>query len=272
MGRPLFLLAADLDGTLVREERFNPSAVGLLLRLLRSGRCRLVFATGRHPLALTHLLRPFDGLFSYLVCCDGACVLRGDWTALWARRLDEELASRILDLVLEHRGILWPQLHTPSGIYALEDDPFSRGYLASLGVLAPRLEGEGWRREGVCRLVVYSRDEGVLRSFARALRACPGGVEVTFAGSHFLDVLPRGVSKGAALRDILRLEGSFPHRLISLGDHMNDLEMADLSGVFLCAPDAPLPLRLRAQGRVGAVHRGWGPHWARSLLRAIRSP
>lgn len=272
MGRPLFLLAADLDGTLVREERFNPSAVGLLLRLLRSGRCRLVFATGRHPLALRHLLRPFEGLVSYLVCCDGSCVLRGDWSVLRVERLEERPILRLLDLVLEHKGLLWPQLHTASGIYALEDDPFSRGYLSSVGLWAHRLEGEGWREEGVCRVVVYSRDEGLLRSFARAVRSSLRGIGVTFAGSHFLDVLPPGVSKGAALREVLRLEGSFPERLISLGDHMNDLEMAELSGTFLCAPDAPLPLRLRARGRVGAVHRGWAPHWARSLLKAIRSP
>ena len=48
---------------------------------------------------------------------------------------------------------------------------------------------------------------------------------------QFLEVLPRGTSKGAGLAWLLKDMGVSPERVLAIGDGENDIEMLELAGV-----------------------------------------
>ena len=65
-------------------------------------------------------------------------------------------------------------------------------------------------------------------------------------GPDFIEVLPAGVSKGAALAALADELGLVPEQIMALGDQYNDLEMIEYAGLGVAMANAPKPIRRRA--------------------------
>jgi HAD superfamily hydrolase (TIGR01484 family) len=78
-------------------------------------------------------------------------------------------------------------------------------------------------------------ESGELPAVEEKVRAAFGArTEVISSGANFLDVLPKGVSKGSALEDFVATLPRRPEVIVAAGDHKNDLTMlarADVAAV-----------------------------------------
>ena len=59
-----------------------------------------------------------------------------------------------------------------------------------------------------------------------------------FSEETYLEILPLGVSKGAALSVLLEMEGISPEEVVAIGDAPNDREMLELAGIGVAVANA----------------------------------
>ena len=74
----------------------------------------------------------------------------------------------------------------------------------------------------------------------------PGLGRTVFSEDTYLEILPLGVSKGAALSVILELEGVDPQEVVAVGDAPNDREMLELAGIGAAVANAAPELKKAA--------------------------
>jgi HAD superfamily hydrolase (TIGR01484 family) len=63
--------------------------------------------------------------------------------------------------------------------------------------------------------------------------------EVTKSARHFIELLPKGVSKGAALLKLVEITGVSLRNVFAIGDYYNDLEMLKFAGHPITVLSAP---------------------------------
>ena len=79
-----------------------------------------------------------------------------------------------------------------------------------------------------------------LKPLAEAVEARLGDRVSAFRSSDFfLELVPKGVNKGASLERLLPLLGKTPADLIAMGDNYNDVEMIRLAGTGVAMGNAP---------------------------------
>ena len=185
------VLATDLDGTLLAGTQQARRRVRNLFSGGLPG-AKLVYVTGRALESIIPLLS--DSTLpqpDYIIADVGATVVHGDLRPV--DPLHYEIASR------------WP------------------GPQAILQQLArfPILQRQTVPQERRCSFLVNEggiSDE--LRAVVEALDC-----DLLFSAGRYLDVLPRGISKGATLRRLALAEGFDMDSIVVAGDTLNDLSM-----------------------------------------------
>lgn len=232
------LLVTDIDGTLTSENHVPAEVAEACSRLRRDG-WHLMIATGR----IWASARPFAeaiGSDMPAIVYDGARILQENTgkTPFREWRIPNRLAGEILRLGWS--SPLLVQAYGDEEVTCRPDDALTRGFFTNLGVrarpdlTAPRLSYDPYR-------IIFYGDPGEARKLRMRIMSVMGGkIEATLAGEGFLDVLPQGVSKGAALRVFRRDSGLKFDRIVAAGDHLNDLDLlkeADLAVTFRDAPE-----------------------------------
>jgi glucosylglycerol-phosphate synthase len=186
------VLATDLDGTLLA----GPLPARRQLRELfdrKSEGAKLIFVTGRGLESILPVLNdPTVPSPDYIIADVGATVVHGD-TLLPVMPLQQEISDS------------WP------------------GSQRVLDALAPftYLERQTVPQERRCSYFVREGQiDDALRRTVDDL-----GCELLFSAQRYLDVLPRGIGKGATLRRFCELVGYDTEAVVTAGDTLNDLSM-----------------------------------------------
>ncbi|HYM70181.1 MAG TPA: Cof-type HAD-IIB family hydrolase [bacterium] len=233
------LLVADIDGTLVGEDKVVPPGVAAAVRAARDRGVRVCLATGR----MWDAARPFAEAIeadSPAILYNGALVY--DFAAdraLWAHRLPLEVAARLLP-VLRRFPQTSPLVFVRGRVYAERQTPFVDVYARrdrlTVEIATPF---ERVMSEDPVKLLIVGRHEDLLE-LRRAIDAAAGpAVSQVFSQSDYLEVLPSGVSKGAALPVLARAVGVPLSRTVAVGDNHNDLTMLQAAGLGVAVADAP---------------------------------
>ncbi|WP_295634436.1 HAD family hydrolase [uncultured Intestinimonas sp.] len=78
----------------------------------------------------------------------------------------------------------------------------------------------------------------------------PGLGRTVFSEDTYLEILPLGVSKGAALSVLLEWEGIHPEEVVAIGDAPNDRELLELAGTGVAVANAAPELKAVADAVV----------------------
>jgi Cof subfamily protein (haloacid dehalogenase superfamily) len=79
-----------------------------------------------------------------------------------------------------------------------------------------------------------------------------GRADTVFSEDIFLEIMPKGVSKGAALCVLMEQLSLTPGQVVALGDGMNDLELLRTAGTGVAVANAVPTLRAAADAVVGS--------------------
>ena len=225
--RPLdpsrLVLATDLDGTLLAG---TPEARRRVRDLFAGAadapagvRPTLVFVTGRGLETVMPLLSdPTIPSPDYIIADVGATVV------------DREL--RPVEPIQHELTAHWPG---------------SQAVLRALSGF-PQLVRQSVPQERRCSFL--APEDAVTPALQAAVEAL--GCELLFSAGRYLDVLPRGVGKGAALRRLAAAAGFDPASVVVAGDTLNDLSMfeAGFRGVVVGGAEPALVERVRRNARV----------------------
>lgn len=234
--REVRLVCTDLDGTLLNEAgTVGPATRAALAEAERRG-LPVAYVTGRPVRDALTAVRE-HGFRGLLVCSNGAVTVRAagrpvldrrGFTAESAARLLARLRTRVPGVVLGVDTV--GGLHLERGFAELVPDCWAHSAVADAA------EALSTADPPVKVLAVHgSLPAGPL---AEVLVRPGDGVEATRSTAYFVEISPRGVDKGAALRRLAGLHGVPQRATAAVGDMPNDLPMLRSAGLAAAVANA----------------------------------
>jgi Cof subfamily protein (haloacid dehalogenase superfamily) len=240
------LLLADVDGTLVTQDKvLTDRAIDAVRRLGQAG---ILFAitSGRPPRGMSMLIEPLD-ITTPIAAFNGGLLVNRDMSVIEQRVLPEELVAPVADLMGSFRLDTWvyrgPDWYVPDpqGSHVAREArtvQFEPKVMTSLDGLT----------SDVAKLVGVSDD---LDAVARAASAAHDrfGDHVTAARSqpYYLDVTHPDANKGAVARYLSEKYGIPPEAIATIGDQPNDVLMFAHSGLSIAMGNASLEVQHSAR-------------------------
>lgn len=235
--RKISLVIADVDGTLVTEDKVLTKRAQAAVHALRRAHIRFAITSGRPPRGMAML---FDALAldTPVAGFNGGLFIRPDLSILEQKTLQPEIASQALELIREHGLDAW--------IYCGND-----WLITKPG--APHVAREAWtvkfepkvvarfddRLGEVAKIVGVSDDyERVRRAEADAQAAFDQRATATRSQPYYLDITHKDANKGAVV-DYLSAHLAVPSaEIATIGDSPNDALMFKRSGFSIAMGNA----------------------------------
>ena len=237
--QPYRILVVDIDGTLVPEDKVVRPGVVTAIKAAQGRGIRFCLATGRQLRSAKRFVDAVGADAPTIVYNGG---LLYDFTAgraLWQRPLPLEDARRVLPALQAFREGS-PLLYIFNQVFAERRTPFVDLYSRrdSLQVeivpdFAPLLTEPPMKF-----LIVGHRPD--LDRLSRTLAELPGPpLNLVFSQQDYLEILPPGIDKGVALRELAGAVGTPLGEIVAVGDAMNDLSMLQTAGLGVAVEGSP---------------------------------
>ena len=219
-----WLIALDIDGTVLREDGVMNDAVIQAVQRVRDAGHEVMLATGR-SVALTLPILDRLGLApEYVVCSNGAITLKRDETAPtgYSREFVETFDPR--EVLTTIRGSL------ESANYAVEDETGMYRFTGTfpdgtLGALSEQVSFEELLTEPTTRVVVISPGHKIDDFLSVVEQMGLHKVSYNVGWTAWLDIAPDGVNKATALERVRELLDIPRSRVLAVGDGRNDIDM-----------------------------------------------
>ncbi len=240
---PVKLIALDIDGTLLDGRSQVPEANREAITEAVGRGIEVMLVTGRR----FDFARPIAERLPCeltLIVNNGALIKSKSGDTQLRHLLPRETARRVLEMTREFlpgAAVVFDRPRENQVIMERVDweDPLRGGYFRRnrehIGEVAPLTEclnGEDPIQ------VMYSGACQRMRTAMRTLETLPDADEFTLALTEYeardfsiLDVLKRGVSKGAALAEWVRRRGIGREAVMAIGDNWNDRQMLEFAGL-----------------------------------------
>lgn len=235
------LLALDIDGTLTNDDKVIPAeTVDAIIKLQQRG-CKVVLASGRSEYGLMHLAKELklSEYGGYLMSFNGG-------------RITECSRSKIIyDVPLsleEAKNIYLTAVEYGVGILGYE-----KNCLVSGNGIDKYQEDDAW----ACRMqlkavknfpdyfsvpfnkCLLTGDPEHMKDVVIPVREKYGDrLSITMSEPFFIDIMPNGVDKGTAMKNLSELTGIEREEMVCVGDGRNDLSMIEYAGLGVAMGNA----------------------------------
>lgn len=216
------LIATDMDGTLLDENKKLPAGFYSLLNRLREKGVAFVIASGRSYVTLYENFRPHSDSLDF-ICDNGAfVVVDGGITSL--NIIDP---NRVRDIILACREIedvnllLCGVKGTYHMSFGADFDAQVKSYYINRKVMTNLLDV----RDDIFKIAICDLKGPQNNSFPILSRQFGEDCALQISGSFWMDVMNKGVNKGAALEKIQQTLGVSRDETMAFGDFYNDIEL-----------------------------------------------
>ena len=254
---PIQLIAMDIDGTLLDSQGKLPAENVRSIGEAAARGIEIMLVTGRrfHSARFIAEQIPSD---VELIASNGAVVKSKSGETHLRSLLPVGTARRVLDATEEYRrmsGVIFDRPTDNQLVFEHVDweGPFVGPYLrrhrsqgAEVMPLVNCLDGED-----PIEVMFIGECEAIRQAFG-TLEGLPFCSEYTLAlteyparGFSMLDVLRRGVTKGAALAQWAARRGITRENVLAIGDNWNDIEMLEFAGLPVVMANGVKELKLR---------------------------
>lgn len=220
------LVVCDLDGTLLNADHRLGAYSQTVLGGLRSAGVEIMLASGRHFQDIRRLSDQLGGV-GCLISSNGAAVHDRQARLVHRSAIDPECVAFLIG------DPVFDQVHT--NVYRSEDwlvarpEPDLLVYHRDSGFSYRVTELTAMDPDDVLKVFFYGEPSHLRGLEMLVLERYADRLTTTFSLPVTLEVMARGVSKGAALGRVVERLGVDLEEVIAFGDGMNDLEM--LAGV-----------------------------------------
>ena len=237
-----WLVALDVDGTILQEDgTLTDATVEAIMRVRDAGH-EVMLATGRSMSMTLPVMERLELIPQYVVCANGALVLRRDPSApVGYTRHHVEIfdPTEVLQTIRGHLEGASYAVEDPTGLFRYTG-PFPEG---ALGVSSDKVEFDELLEVQATRVVVLSPGHQI-DDFLQVVEQM-GLHKVTYnvGWTAWLDIAPDGVNKATGLERV-RAELGIPRsRVFTAGDGRNDIDMLEWTvaggGVGIAMGQAP---------------------------------
>jgi Cof subfamily protein (haloacid dehalogenase superfamily) len=244
------LVVCDLDGTLLRPDHRLGDYTQRVLGRLREHGVELMLASGRHFQDIRALARQLGG-HGCLISSNGAAVHDRLGQPVQLTAIEPDCAELLI------RDPLFSSVHV--NVYRAEDwlvgrpEPRLLVYHQYSGFAYRVTALDTLPPDGVLKVFYYGEPQLLHEIEAELLARAGDRVSTTFSLPVTLEVMARGVSKGAALARVIEPLGIGLGQVLAFGDGMNDREMLECAGkgVLMGNADPRLQAALPHLERIG---------------------
>jgi Cof subfamily protein (haloacid dehalogenase superfamily) len=240
------LLLADVDGTLVTEDKVLTERARLAVAALKERGIAFAITSGRPPRGMQMLIEPL-ALSTPMAGFNGGVFTRPDLSVIETRKLSAEAARQTIDLIDECGLDAWLYTDTDWQIHT-ED--------------APHVAREAWtvkfpptvvRQYSAADLDRAVKIVGVSDDFA-AVAKCEANLSSVLGDQasakrsqpYYLDVTHPNANKGAVVDDLVQLLGIERGEIATIGDMPTDVLMFQRSGFSIAMGNASDDVKARA--------------------------
>ncbi|HEX3909631.1 MAG TPA: Cof-type HAD-IIB family hydrolase [Solirubrobacteraceae bacterium] len=238
MASGIELVLADVDGTLVTDEKLLTDRTIAAVRSLKAAGVKFALTSGRPPRGMQMLVEPL-ALELPLAAFNGGLYARPDMSVIEARSIDPALVQEIVKLIGEHgldvwlyRGSDWllRDPHAPRVAKEADTVRFAPTVLESLEGIT----------EDIAKIVGVGGEDldRVARAEADARERFGAQVSAARSQPYYLDVTHPEANKGAVLHYLSRRYEVPLERIATLGDQPNDMLMFEGAGLSVAMGNA----------------------------------
>ena len=232
------LICTDLDGTLLNSEKKISEQNREAIEYFKSEGGMFTFITGRMPSTSVYVYETIQPNVPFGCINGGGLFDHKKQEYLWAAELPVEALELVesVDRNLPGVGI---QINTKQAIYFSKYNAAMLQFLKRTGV--PNLQRHYREVEEPLAKVVFSEEnETVLFQLMELLHSHPLAEQFDFIRSerHLYEILPKGISKGTAVKKLAEFLGADPKKVIAIGDYDNDVSMLKAAGVGCAVANA----------------------------------
>ena len=219
-----WLVALDIDGTVLHEDGTLSSAVIAAVRQARDNGHEVMLATGRSASMTIPILERLGIVPEYVVCSNGAITLRRDASSPSGYRryhVEHFDPTPVLTRIKERLPEAHYAVEDQTGLYRYTDW-FPEG---ALDALSEQVTFEELLTTVATRVVVIAPGHEIDDFLARVEDMGLHQVSYTVGWTAWLDIAPDGVNKSTALELVRTQLGFELDRCMVVGDGRNDIEM-----------------------------------------------
>ena len=238
------LLFMDLDGTLLNDEKkITEGNRAALNDLLERGHGAII-TTGRplkSAMDQAHLLG-MDRPGCYLIAYNGAVIY--DWSQekqIFTRSLPYSTVQRVVELANARGEHVQTYDSWKVVVERRCDDAAVRRYCQLIGMEYSVIEDvhTDLKEEPVkCLVINYEQKSGLVKIQEWIRENMREEVDCFFSCDQYLEVVPKGMSKGEAVKMLSRMMGVEIADAVSVGDAANDLSMIEAAGIGVAMVNA----------------------------------
>jgi|LGOV01.1.fsa_nt_gb Cof subfamily protein (haloacid dehalogenase superfamily) len=231
------VIVCDLDGTLLDSEHSLSEKTKKEIRRVSNLGIKVILATGRHYIDVRGVAKQLE-LDTCVIGSNGTRAYSGDGKRLIMHNLD----TSVIDVMMDYK--------LPEGIHlniyqgkewlVLEDNKQLLDFHKHSKFEYRKISGVGdLKKDEVNKFYLYSHNEELLQEVEKDLKGILNGMaDVFFSYFSVIEVMPKGISKGLALQELMANNGIKSEEVMAFGDGLNDIEMLKWAGKGLIMKNA----------------------------------
>jgi Cof subfamily protein (haloacid dehalogenase superfamily) len=238
------LVIADVDGTLVTNEKIlTPRAVEAIKRLQSAG-IHFTVTSGRPPLGMKMLINPLR-LTEPIAAFNGGVFVHPDLSVMTQSFIPADKAAKVIDAIKRHRLDCW--VYTDRDWIVRDANAPHVGREQWTVKFAPTVVSEFTDLARVAKIVGISDDYSAVASCeADVQRDCGNDVSAARSQPYYLDVTHPEANKGHVV-EVLSQTLSIPSsQIATIGDMPNDVLMFKKSGLSIAMGNASADVQSQA--------------------------
>ncbi len=247
------LLLADVDGTLVTEQKVLTDRACRAVHALREQGILFAITSGRPPRGMAMLIEPL-GIDTAIAGFNGGALVRPDMSVIEEKTLPSDVARTAIDLIRRHDMDAW--LYTADDWFVTDRK-------------APHVDREAWTVKfeptvvtsfsdadlaRAVKIVGISDDRPLVERCEADVRAALGSkASAARSQPYYIDVTHPDANKGTVVETLSRMLAIDPNAIVTIGDMPNDVLMFKKSGFSIAMGNAGDDVKHQA----GAVTDGY---------------
>jgi Cof subfamily protein (haloacid dehalogenase superfamily) len=236
--KPIRLVIADVDGTLVTQEKILTQRAIQSVMALRAAGIKFAVTSGRPPRGMAMLIDPLK-IDEPLAAFNGGVIIKPDLTTIVRENfLPRAMVEKVIKIILDHKLDVW--IYTGHEWYVRD-------------VNAPHVAREQWTvkfppvvvpgfeglLENIAKVVGVSDDlEAVQRCEKDTQEACGDQASAARSQPYYLDVTHPKANKGEVVLAMSELLNTPVDQIATIGDMPNDVLMFRKSGISIAMGNA----------------------------------
>lgn len=231
------LIAMDMDGTLLDDQQRIPEENLTALKQAMTQGVHIAICSGRSASDVSYFASDAGLDQCAILALNGACCLNAPHQEPYSvSTVLAKTADRVTDILLKH-GVTFACFQKNRVIVLQNDYQVQKlnwgTHVArdNVNAYAYGVESlERFKAEGICKFVYIDEDCSPRIEQIRQELLPLKGLFVTSSWSNNLELMPQGVSKGVALRELAQQLGIAQAEVMAMGDYDNDLDMIEYAG------------------------------------------